>query len=113
MHLKELLQVSSYVLSFWLNPKLCFVLSAGKDYITLSKIVEFQPGETEKIITIHILDDSRVERAESFELYLTGGDGVHLSSFFRAEITIPENDGNIKYIADNDILCLFIARPQS
>ena len=57
--------------------------------------MEFQPGETEKNITIHILDDSRVERAETFELYLTGGDGIHLSPFFRAEIIIFENDGII------------------
>ena len=55
--------------------------------------MEFQPGETEKNITIHILDDSRVESAETFELYLTGGDGIHLSPIFRAEITILENDG--------------------
>ena len=72
-------------------------MSARKDYITLGEILEFQPGETEKNITICILDDSRVEGDETFDLYLSGGDGVHLSPFFRAEITIPENDGNIKF----------------
>ena len=70
--------------------------------------MEFQPGETEKNITIHILDDDRVESAETFDLYLSGGDGVHLSPFFRAEITIPENDGiNIKKLVSCDNICLF------
>ena len=59
--------------------------------------MEFQPEETEKNITIHILDDSRVEGDELFELYLTGGVGVHLWPFFRAEVTIPENDGNLNF----------------
>ena len=62
--------------------------------MTLTEIVEFQPGETEREITIHILDDSRTESAETFELYLTGGGGVHLSPFSRTEVTIPANDGN-------------------
>ena len=66
---------------------------AREDYTTLTEIVEFQPGETEKNIAIYILDDSRVESNETFELYLTGGAGVHLSPFFRAEITILSNDG--------------------
>ena len=55
--------------------------------------MEFQPGETEREITIHILDDSRKEGGETFVLYLTGGVGVHLSPFSRTEVTIPANDG--------------------
>ena len=93
MHLKELLQVSK--LSFIHKNYLLLTSSilAGEDYTTLTEIVEFQPEETEKNITIHILDDIRVESNETFELYLTGGAGVHLSPFFRAEITILSNDG--------------------
>ena len=50
--------------------------------------MEFQPGETERDIPVEILDDSRSEDTETFELYLTGGAGVNLSPFFRAEVII-------------------------
>ena len=74
---------------------MCAFYLAGEDYITVTELVEFQPGETEKNITVYILDDSRTERAETFELYLTGGTGVHLSPFFRAVVTIVDDDGII------------------
>ena len=80
-----------------MNPSVIKTFSAGRDYTTLTEIVEFQPGETEKKLNIDILDDSRVENDETFELYLTGGGGVHLSPFSRAEVTIPENDGNLVF----------------
>ena len=72
-----------------------FFVLAGGDYTTLTEVVEFQSGETEKNITINILDDSRVESTEIFELFLTGGIGVHLSPFFRAEVEILDDDGKI------------------
>ena len=61
----------------------------------MTVLLEFQPGETAKNITIHIVDDGRAESAETFELDLAGGIGVHLSPFFRAEVIILDNDGKI------------------
>ena len=77
---------------------LTYSILVGEDYTTLTEIVEFQPGETEQNIIIHILDDNKVESNETFELYLTGGAILHLSPFFRTEITIQENDGNLTSI---------------
>ena len=58
--------------------------------------MEFLPGETEKQISVQIRNDKRIERNETFELYLTAGAGVHLSPFPRTEITIENDDG--KYV---------------
>ena len=71
------------------------LILAAEDYTTVTEIVEFQPEETDKNITLYILDDSRVEGDEAFELYLTGGIGVHITPFFRAEVKILDNDGKI------------------
>ena len=68
-------------------------LPAGADYTVLSKIVVFQPGETSKNVSFEIMDDKRIETSETFELYLIGGAGVHLSPFSRATVTIEDNDG--------------------
>ena len=106
MHLKELLQVSKALYTLKIIYLLMTSILAGKDYTTLTEIVEFQPGDTEKNITIHILDDSRVESDETFELYLTGGAGVHLSPFFRVEITILSNDGINKFMLYKMLFCM-------
>ena len=71
------------------------VTIAGADYVRVTQILEFQAGETEKEIIITIMDDSMIEEAENFELYLTGGAGVHLSPFSRAEVTIINDDGEL------------------
>ena len=68
-------------------------IAAGEDYKIVSSILEFQPGETEKRVTITIVDDKKIERNEFFQLYLSAGEGVHLSPFARAEITIINDDG--------------------
>ena len=69
----------------------------AEDYTAVTVLLEFQPGETEKNITINILDDNRAESDEIFELDLAGGIGVHLSPFFRAEVIILDDDGNKYY----------------
>ena len=56
-------------------------------------VMEFQPGETEKMITVNIIDDRRTERNETFQLYLTAGQDVQLTPFSRTEITIQDDDG--------------------
>ena len=65
----------------------------------MSSILEFQPGETEKKVTITIIDDKKIERDESFQLYLSAGEGVHLSPFPRAAITIVNNDGKDVHVS--------------
>ena len=72
---------------------LLICISAGQDYNPVTQILEFQPGETQKNITIIINNDQRIEAAEQFELYLAGGIGVHLSPFSRTAITITNDDG--------------------
>ena len=71
------------------------VTIATNDYTPVTQILEFQPGETDKEVTITIVDDARIEEAENFELYLTGGAGVHLSPFSRAVVTIINDDGKL------------------
>lgn len=71
---------------------MCFI-SAGQDYDPVTQILEFQPGETQKNITVTIHNDQSIEADEQFELYLAGGIGVHLSPFPRASITIQNDDG--------------------
>lgn len=64
-----------------------------EDYSSISRIVEFQPGETMQSISISINNDKIIERNETVELYLTAGGGVHLSPFPRTVITIENDDG--------------------
>ena len=52
----------------------------------------------EKKITTTIIDDKKIERDESFQLNLSAGEGVHLTPFSRAEITIINNDGKDVHI---------------
>lgn len=70
---------------------------AGEDYKPVSLILEFQPGETEKQITVKINNDKKIERDETFQLYLSAGEGAHLTPFPRTEIIILNDDG--KYVS--------------
>ena len=56
-------------------------------------ILEFQPGETEKQVTVAISDDKKIERNETFQLYLSAGEGVHLTPIPRTDIVIVNDDG--------------------
>ena len=64
-----------------------------EDYISIAEIITFAPGETLRQIEVRINNDMRIERNESFQLYLTAGAGVHLSPFPRTEIIIENDDG--------------------
>ena len=46
-----------------------------------------------KRVEIFITDDKNIEYDESFFLYLTSGEGVHLSPFSTAEVVIKNDDG--------------------
>lgn len=74
------------------------IITVKEDYTSISIIVEFQPGETQQQISVTINNDKRIERNETFLLYLTAGAGVHLSPFPRTEITIENDDGKYKRV---------------
>lgn len=70
-----------------------FLLAVGEDYDPVSLILEFQPGETEKQFAVTINNDEKIERDETFQLYLSAGEGVHLTPFPRTQIVIVNDDG--------------------
>ena len=73
---------------------------AGRDYVPVLEIVTFTSEEIKKIVEIFIIDDKNIEYDERFFLYLTSGEGVHLSPFSTAEVVIKNDDGeniNIYY----------------
>ena len=67
--------------------------TAGEDYEPLSVVLEFLPGETVKHVMVTINDDKKIERNESFQLYLSAGEGVHLTPISRTHIIIVNDDG--------------------
>ena len=69
--------------------------AAGEDhdYKSVIEVMEFASGETEKLVTVNTMDDGNVENREYLELYLSAGEGVHLSPHPRAEVIITDNDG--------------------
>lgn len=70
---------------------------AAQDYSTVIQILEFEPGITEKNVTINIIDDKLIEVDETFVLHLSSGAGTFLSPFAQAEVTIISNDGRDLY----------------
>ena len=80
--------------------------TAGEDYSTIAVVLEFQPGETLKQITVNITNDKKTEGNETFLLHLTAGQGVQLSASSRTEITIENDDG--KPIAYSSIYYSYI-----
>ena len=63
------------------------------DYEPIIEIITFSSEQLMATVTVPIKDDMNVEFDESFFLYLVSGEGVHLSPFSRAEVTIQNDDG--------------------
>ncbi len=61
------------------------------DFATAVGTVSFAPGETTKTITVPIIDDARVEGAETFQVVLTNPAGTSIGS---TTVTIADNDTN-------------------
>ncbi len=76
---------------------------ADSDYSSVIELLEFVPGDTEMTVTFKIREDKNVETKEYLELYLSAGDGVHLSPHPRAEVVIIDDDG-----ASIAITCIYI-----
>ncbi|CAH1797156.1 unnamed protein product [Owenia fusiformis] len=78
----------------------CYAQSLGDgarpqlDYIFEARDIEFAAGESEKIVTVRIVDDNEPEPNEMFEIILASPrDGLALGDPSRAVITILESDG--------------------
>jgi len=67
--------------------------SSRCDYITTLGTLRFGPGETQKTITIPIIDDSFPDGLESFWLDLSNPTGAILGSIDEQELKIGDNDG--------------------
>ena len=59
--------------------------------------MKFLSQEVETSVNVFIFDDENIEHDENFFLYLTSGEGVHLSPFSTAEVVIKNDDGKNNY----------------
>ncbi len=65
----------------------------GADYAGAAGILTFGPGETQKTITVQILDDNLIESTENFFVVLSNpGPGVGLGSGSTATVDIADDD---------------------
>jgi hypothetical protein len=69
------------------------MFAAREDYTSISEIIEFMPGVTERHVSVQINNDMRIEDNETFNLYLIAGAGVNLTPIPRTVITIENDDG--------------------
>jgi hypothetical protein len=73
---------------------------AGSDYTTVSQDVSFAAGETSKIVSVPITDDSLVEGSETVSLALSSPSaGTTLGSPSTATLTIQDNDAALAFSA--------------
>ena len=64
---------------------------SGSDYEAVSGTLIFAPGETEKTISVPVIDDMEVESEESFTVGLSGESNITLSNT-SASVTIEDDD---------------------
>ena len=82
------------------------------DYVPVSgEILNFQPGETVKVLTFNIIDDDLIEGAEQFNITLSIGvpsPGLTIGRPSVMQITITDNDAPApgKYPSEKNIPCL-------
>jgi hypothetical protein len=74
-----------------------FSASAGADYVPRSGTLTFAAGETQKTVTVSVLDDPLVEFDETFSLILSNPTnavlgGVPVFGQYQAIVTIIDND---------------------
>ncbi|MGI8819956.1 MAG: Calx-beta domain-containing protein [Chthoniobacterales bacterium] len=67
--------------------------SEGADYVGTSGTLTFGPGETQKTITVQILDDNLIESTENFFISLSNpGPGAGLGAASTATVDIADDD---------------------
>ena len=63
------------------------------DYVPVSGVITFQPGQTVAVVTVEILDDSKLESYEGFKLTLSSASaGWWTGDTATATVTIADND---------------------
>ena len=73
--------------------------TAGQDYVATSGTIVFSPGETQKFISITILDDNLIENSENFFVALTGATNASIgSAASQATVTIADDDSPMQSI---------------
>ena len=65
---------------------------AGEDYSATSGTLTFAPGETEKTVTVALLDDAIDEGKEKFKLKLSNPQGAFLRATHREAVGLIRND---------------------
>lgn len=67
--------------------------TAASDYLAKTGVLTFRPGETNKTITLQILNDSILDPGESFQVWLTAAIGeTALGTNAAATLSIEDND---------------------
>lgn len=78
---------------------------AGSDYSSRSGTVTFAPGETSKVISIPITNDTRVEKNEFFTVELRNpAGGATLGTITKTLVTIVEDDSAIEFGTSNYVV---------
>jgi len=67
--------------------------SSRSDYLTSAGSLKFAAGETQKTVSIPIIDDVYAEGAETFTITLSNPTGATLGATSVATLTINDNDG--------------------
>ena len=75
------------------------------DYVPVVEAIEFQSGESEKEVSISLVNDKHSEENETFELYITGTNGVILSPHPLTMVVITNEDHGKNTFSYNHIIC--------
>lgn len=69
----------------------------GDDYATVTTVVTFEDGETEKTIEVFILDDTQEENDEQFTVQITNVTGAEMGTNTSTIFTIIDDDHGIPH----------------
>ena len=76
--------------------------ASSSDYSFTPTTLTFADGETQKTVSLQIVDDTLEENAESFTLQLSGLNGTQISSNNTLTITISANDASTSSGGNNE-----------
>ncbi len=76
--------------------------TAGADFVSVSNTIRFQDGESQKLITVPIINDSLLESPERFTFVLELAQGASLGVPRTADIVIVDDDGGPPPPPSND-----------
>ena len=79
---------------------------AGRDYTATKLSVEFKPGETQKILSVPVIDDVFPEQNKTFFIFFASSPDVYLSPITFASVTILNDDPPLPGVIHNMFLCM-------